>query len=601
MPFISVKTLRNDYDVIVVGSGAAGGQSAYILALEGIRVLMIEAGRNYDPVAETPMFQTNADAPLRGTETPDKPLGFYDSTVNGGWAVPGEPYTSASSNPDEKYMLWRSRMLGGRTNHWARNSFRNGQYDFKPKDRDGLGINWPINYTDVAPFYDKVEMLVGVYGDAEGIENSPDSPAGILLPPPKPRLGELLAQQRAKKLGIPIVAIHRAVLSQKLDADNIPQKLHPHNVRAQRLVADSMRSRSACFWATPCNRGCAIKANYQSPTVHLPPALASGNLDILTDAMVREVTLGSNGLASGVHFIDKTTGIEHHVKAKAVVLGASSTETIKVLFNSKSNRFPHGLGNSSGLLGKHLMDTVGTSLSGHIPLLENLPPMNEDGAGGDHVYTPWWLHKDQLAGKLGFARGYHIEFATGKKMPTITTGSSLEPYTHGSYGKQFKADARRYYGASISFSGRGEMIPNADSFCDIDPLVKDKWGIPAMRFHWKWSEHEIKQAIHMQSTFADLIHAMGGKVTTKPDPKGRGDILPGGHVKHGVGGAIMGLDPKTSVTNSYGQLWDVKNVMIADAATFCSSADKNPTITIMALAWRGTEHLIEAMRSGSLS
>jgi len=330
---------------------------------------MIEAGRNYNPVTETPMFQTNADAPLRGAETPDKPLGFYDSTVDGGWIVPEEPYTSASSNPDEKYMLWRSRMLGGRTNHWARNTFRNGQYDFKPKDRDGLGINWPINYADIAPYYDKVEMLVGVYGDAEGIENSPDSPAGILLPPPKPRLGELLAQQRAKSLGIPVVAIHRAVLSQKLDADTIPQKLHPHNVRAQRLVADSMRSRSACFWATPCNRGCSIKANYQSPTVHLPPALASGNLDILTDAIVHEVTLGSNGLANGVHFIDKVTGMQHHVKAKAIVLGASSTETIKVLLNSKSNRFPEGMGNTSGLLGKYLMDTVGTTLSGHIPLL----------------------------------------------------------------------------------------------------------------------------------------------------------------------------------------------------------------------------------------
>ena len=601
MPFISVKQIKNDYDVIVVGSGAAGGQAAYNLTLEGIKVLMLESGRNYDPVSETPMFQTNGDAPLRGAETPDKPLGFFDSTVNGGWVIPGEPYTSASSHPDQRYMLWRSRMLGGRTNHWARNAFRNGPYDFKPKDRDGLGINWPISYEDVAPYYDKVEMLVGVYGDAEGIENSPDSPPGILLPPPKPRLGEILAQQRGKKLGIPIVAMHRAVLSTRLDADNIPRKLHPNNPLAQRLVAESMRNRAACFWATPCNRGCSIRANYQSPTVHLPPALATGNLDILTDAVVREVTLNNAGLADGVHFIDRNTNQEHHVKAKAIVLGAGSTETIKILFNSKSNRYPQGLGNSSGYLGKYLMDTVGTSLSGHIPLLEDLPPMNEDGAGGDHVYAPWWLNKEQIQGKLGFARGYHIEFASGRKMPTMTTANSLENYTHGSYGKQFKKDARRYYGASISFSGRGEMIPNEDSFCDLDPVVKDKWGIPAMRFHWKWSDHEVKQAIHMQQTFADLIHAMGGKVTTKPDPKGRGNILPGGHVKHGVGGAIMGSNPRTSVTNSYGQLWDAKNVMIADAATFCSNADKNPTITILALAWRGTEHLIEQMRQGSLT
>ena len=161
MALINPSELKDSYDVIVVGSGAGGGQSAYTLTMEGASVLMIEAGRNYDPVRETAMFQTNADAPLRGVGTPDKPRGFHDATVDGGWQVPGEPYTNASSKPEEQFMWWRSRMLGGRTNHWGRISLRNGPYDFKPRSRDGLGFDWPLTYEDIAPYYDKVEMLVG--------------------------------------------------------------------------------------------------------------------------------------------------------------------------------------------------------------------------------------------------------------------------------------------------------------------------------------------------------------------------------------------------------------------------------------------------------
>ena len=237
MPHISSSKTQPVYDVIVVGSGAGGGQTAYTLTMEGSKVLMLEAGRNYDPVKETPMFQTNNQAPLRGASTPDKPFGFYDSTVDGGWQVPGEPYTNASGDPARQFWWWRARMLGGRTNHWGRISLRNGPYDFKPHARDGLGFDWPMTYEDLAPYYDKTEMLVGVYGTNEGLENTPDSPAGCLLPPPKMRAGELLAQHRAKKLGIPVMAIHRAVLSAKQDAENLPAKLHPKNAKAQRLIA----------------------------------------------------------------------------------------------------------------------------------------------------------------------------------------------------------------------------------------------------------------------------------------------------------------------------------------------------------------------------
>jgi choline dehydrogenase-like flavoprotein len=600
MAFVTPSTAKDSYDVIVIGSGAGGGQTAYTLTMDGAKVLLLEAGRNYDPTTETPMFQTNRDAPLRGVGTPDKPFGFHDATIDGGWSVPNEPYVNASTDPREQFMWWRPRMLGGRTNHWARIALRNGPYDFKPRTRDGLGFDWPISYEDVAPYYDKVEMLVGVHGTNEGMENTPDSSPGVLQPPPKPRIGELLMQQRAKRIGVPVIPAHRAVLTVRQDDVNIPPKLHPGNPKAQRILAESMQRRAPCFWATPCGRGCSIRANYQSTTVHLPPALATGNLDVLPNAMAREITHDDSGKATGVAYVDKTTGREGHVKGRVVVVAASACESVRLLLNSKSTRFPHGLGNSSGLVGKYIMDTVGSGVGGQIPLLENLPPLNEDGSGGMHLYTPWWLYKEQHAGKLDFARGYHIEISTGRQMPGFHTFGGMEELTGGSYGRAFKEDARRYYGSYVWMSGRGEMIPNENSFCELDPAVKDKWGIPVLRFHWKWSEHEVRQAAHMRKAFSEVITEMGGKprVNTAEDP--RDFISKGGEIIHEVGGAIMGSDPAKSVTNAWGQLWDAKNVVLTDGAPFCSNADKNPTLTIMALAWRAADHILDEMRKGDL-
>ncbi len=599
MPVITPSQLRESYDVIVVGSGAAGGQTAYTLALQGAKVLMLEAGRDYDPRRETPMFETNYHAPLRGRSTPDKPFGFYDSTIDGGWEVPGEPYTQASDDPARQFRWWRARMTGGRTNHWGRISLRNGPYDFKPYSRDGLGFDWPINYEDVAPYYDKVETLIGVYGSNEGLENTPDSPPGVLQPPPKFRAGELYTQKHAKSLGLPVIPIHRAVLTQRQDGNGLAPKLFPGNATAQRLAADGMNARAACFWATPCGRGCSIGATYQSTVVHLPPALASGNMDLVANAMTREVLMNDEGKATGVLFIDKTTRTEFRVRARIVVLAASSAESVRILLNSKA-RHPEGVANSSGLVGKYIMDTVGARLGGQIPAFENMPTYNEDGAGGDHAYVPWWLYKEQLAGQLGFARGYHIEFSTGRRMPDSGTVAGLEWLNGGTYGKKFKEDARRYYGSFVNFSGRGEMIPNEDSFCDLDPSVKDVWGIPVLRFHWKWSEHELRQAKHMQDTFAQLFTALGGRLRTPPADDGAKAIYLGGEIIHEVGGTIMGADAKKSVTNQWCQTWDVKNLFVTDGGPFCSNADKNPTLTIMALAWRAADYMLDEMRKGNL-
>jgi choline dehydrogenase-like flavoprotein len=591
---------HSQYDVIVVGSGAAGGQTAYTLSMEGAKVLMLEAGRNYVPEQETPMFQTPDQAPLRGAATPDKGFGFYDATVDGGWNVPGEPYSQGDDDPKRHFTWWRSRMLGGRTNHWGRISLRNGPYDFKPHSRDGLGFDWPISYDDVAPYYDKVERLIGVYGSSEGLENTPNSPEGCLLPPPAPLVSDYLVQQRARRLGIPIIPGHRAVLTQQLDFKRSPALLHPGNLKAQKIIAAHMQQRAACFWATDCGRGCSIRANYQSTTVHLPPALATGNLRIVTDAMVSEVVMGRNGLAKGVKYIDRLTGRERVANARVIVLAASACETVRILLNSKSAQFPQGLANSSGKVGHYLMDTVGSSLRGQVPMLESLPPLNEDGASGHAFYAPWWGYQDQQKGRLGFARGYHIEFGGGRRMPDLGTLRGIESLTGGSYGNKLKDDARRYYGSFVGFAGRGEMIPNEKSYCEIDPKLKDKWGIPALRFHWQWSDHETRQAAHMQKTFAGIIEAMGGRVMGEVKTDGAEAISPGGFIIHEVGGAIMGADRKTSVTNQWCQTWDVKNLFLNDGAVFVSNADKNPTLTIMALAWRASDHIARLMQRKEL-
>jgi choline dehydrogenase-like flavoprotein len=592
MSIISSDQAKSEYDVVIVGSGAGGGQSAYTLTLAGLKCCILEAGRSYDPVNETPMFNTPGTAPLSGTGTPEKPFGFHDATVGGGWEVPGEPYTNTAKKDFEQFKWWRPRMLGGRTNHWGRISLRNGPYDFKPRSRDGLGFDWPISYEDLDPYYTRVEMLIGVYGTNEGLENTPNSPPGVLLPAPRGRAAELLAQKHGKKLGIPVIPIHRAVLTKHLDWQNLPAKLHPDNPEAQKIVGQAMSDRSACFWATPCGRGCSVGANYQSTTVHLPPALATGNLDIIPDAHVREV-LVKDGKATGVLFIDKKTGKETRVMGKAVILAAGACETVRILLSSQNGA---GLANSSGLVGKYIMDTVGARLAGHVPILENLPPHNEDGAGGGHFYAPWWLYKENN-NKLDFARGYHIEMGGSRDMPG---GGNPVPddLSQGSYGSRFKEDARRYFGAFVGFAARGEMIPNENCYMDLDPKVKDKFGIPVPRFHWKWSSHELNQSKHAKQIFAQLLEAMGG--TVRPDVKSQMPVEEPGSIIHEVGGAIIGADPKKSVCNAFNQTWDVKNLILCDGAPFASNADKNPTLTIMALAWRACDHLVDQAKKGNL-
>lgn len=564
-------TQSETYDALIVGSGAGGGMAAWVLASRGLQVLMLEAGRPYDPYTETPMFSPLVDAPLRGAGTPDKPFGFYDATVDGGWQMPGEPYSSA---PGSEFLWWRSRMLGGRTNHWARNSFRMGPYDFKPFSRDGLGVDWPIDYDELAPYYDKTETVVGVYGSNDGLENHPDSSPGVLHTPPAPRVGELLIQAGCHDLDIPCVPARRAVLTRPID------------------------NRSACFYATSCGRGCSIGAAFQTTTSLLPMALATGNLTIVTDAMVHELQVDDRGKASGVAYIDRLTRAEKTATARVVVLAASAGETARILLNSKSSSFPDGAANSSGQVGRNLMDTVGAAMGAQFPVLEDRPRYNEDGAMGLHLYIPFWLYEEQARGELDFRRGYHYELgASGRGQPGMGLGGVAS--FAGGYGRKLKEDMRRYYGSFLSFTCRGEMIPNAESWCEIDPEVKDKWGIPALRFHFKWSEEELRMVAHFQKTTKQIIERLGGKIQW-------GDISPeqaiskGGEIIHEVGTARMGDDPDSSVTNQYGQCWDIDNLFITDGSVFASKAHKNPTLTIMALAWRSSDYLADQLGKRSI-
>jgi choline dehydrogenase-like flavoprotein len=567
------KTAQFEPDVIVVGSGAGGGMAAYVLTRAGIKTLVLEAGRDYDPESESAMLQWNHQAPLRGAATPDKPFGYYDATVGGGWDVPGEPYTNA---PGSVFRWWRSRMLGGRTNHWGRHVPRFGPYDFKAKTRDSLGWDWPLSYGDIAPYYDRTEKLIGVSGANSGLENHPDSSPGVLQPPSRPRVPELMMAAAAADLGIPCVPSRYAVLTRPID--------HPH------------APRQACFNASSCGRGCGIGAAFQSTTSLLPMAMGTGKLRIITNAMVSRVVMDDRGKAKGVEYFDKRDGTTHFVAARVVVLAASACESARLLMNSHTAQSPQGLANSSGMVGRYLMDTTGTNITGHIPALEGRPRYNEDGRDVAHMYIPFWLYKEQAAGKLDFPRAYHYEIGGRFGMP----GSGLPMAdAEDGYGLSLKEDARRYYGAQISLTVRGEMIPNANSYCELDPEVKDKFGIPVLRFHWKWSDHEYRQIAHGIKSATDIIQRLGGKVLTPPLPPEQA-IAVGGWIIHEVGTTRMGARAADSVTDSFGRTWDIDNLVIADGSVFTSNAHKNPTLTIMALSWRSMDRLVERMRKGEV-
>jgi len=564
-----INRTHKTYDACIIGSGAGGGMAAKILTEGGLNVVLLEAGPQVHPEKDFKMLMWPYELPHRGAGVGGKGAENFSEFLapNGAWQIDGEPYTSA---PGANFQWFRSRIVGGRTNHWGRIALRFAPVDFQSNTRDGLGDDWPISYQDLAPYYDKVESYIGVFGSHENVSSAPN---GVFLPPPKPRCHERLIKQTCDKLNIACIPARLAILTKA------------HN------------GRLPCHYCGQCGRGCTTASNFSSSQVLLPPAMATGKLALITGAMAREIVIGKDGRAEAVSYVDKATRTERRVYTKAVVVAASACESARLLLNSKSALFPDGLANSSGAVGKYLTDSVGSSGWGEIPALAKMPPHNHDGTGGMHFYVPWWKYDR----KNDFPRGYHIELGGGRELPGIGMFGQLCEDEEG-YGSSLKKRAREVYGNTVEFAGRGEMIPNPDTYCEIDPDRVDQWGIPVLRFHFKWSEYELRQAKDMQDTFRAIIEAMGGTYRTKTSIDGQYPfgIEAGGKIIHEVGTARMGADPKTSVLNGYCQTHDVKNLFVTDGAPLVTNPDKNPTLTIMALSWRASEYLLEEAKKGSL-
>lgn len=570
---MQIKESPEEYDVCIVGSGAGGGMAAHELTKAGANVIMLEAGGWFDS-EDFAMFTWPYESPRRGASTRLQPFGEFDACF-GGWDIEGEPYSTTEGTT---FDWFRGRMLGGRTNHWGRISLRFGPDDFRVKSKDGLGDDWPISYEEIAPYYDRIDRLIGVFGTNEGIHNEP---GGVFMDPPEPRCYEHLIKGTCDDMGIPAIPSRLSIITE------------PHNGRA------------ACHYCGQCNRSCSTHSNFSTPSVLLPPALETGNLEIIDNAMVREVTY-SDGKATGVSYIDKTENKEYKVRAKIVVLAASACESARLLLNSKSSDFPNGLANSSGVVGKYLMDSTGTSVAGLVPDLMDMPAHNEDGTGGMHLYIPWW--KDNST--LDFPRGYHVELWGGRGMPSYGFMGGIQNYNDmfregpkrsGGYGKELKEDYRKYYGSIIGMSGRGESIAYEDNYCEIDPDMVDEWGIPTLRFNYNWTDHEYNQVKHMQETFRSIIDQMGGKALWDMPSKEDGyGITNPGEIIHEVGTTRMGDDPDTSVLNKYCQAHDVDNLFVVDGGSFVSQPHKNPTWTILALSMRASEYIADQMDKGNL-
>ncbi len=581
--------LSTTYDAIVVGSGAAGGMAAHVLTGHGLKVLLLEAGKYEDTSKILHSMQWPYDHPRRGRMPPDiHALSASEYRIRASPYAKNSPYPKVESYVqrssfsdysktlvvDEKenpysgtqYAWVRSRVVGGKTNIWGRLALRLSDYDFKAKDHDGYGENWPISYADVAPYYDKVDLYLGVSGFPEGLPQLPD---GKFQRPVKLTYAELHMRETLHGMDRTLTPYRAGVAT-----DGVKNKY-----------------RSRCYGRGACHRhtgGCDIHAAFDSPTGLIRPAMDTGNLTMRPNSTVYEVTIDKNtGKATGVSFVDSVTKKSYQAKAKAVLLGASTLETARLLLLSKSTLYPNGLANSSGHVGHNFCEHVmGPSVAGFMPGLVGKPRTLDDGKPGA-FYIPRF--RNLTTRQPDFIRGYGFEGGSGCGMIPSSA------YETPGFGEEYKKNVRAYAGATISMGGFGEVLARYDNAVDINPELKDAWGIPVLRFSYRFAENELNMCKDMAKTSREMFEAARFEIVASSEKP-----LTEGWSIHEMGTSRMGDDPKTSVVNQFQQAHDVKNLLIVDGSTHVSASAQNPTWTIMALCWRSCDHLAEELKKGNV-
>jgi choline dehydrogenase-like flavoprotein len=588
MPEIDLKTV---YDAIVVGSGAAGGMAAHVLTSHGLKVLLLEAGRQLNLEQELQSMQWPYDHPRRGDMPPDHyalssedyreppPYGrsrrfsrykAVHSYVQG-WSGSDYSKNIVVNEKDLPYTgtpyAWvRARCVGGKSNIWGRLALRLSDYDFKAASRDGYGQDWPISYKDIEPYYDKVDLYLGISGVKENLPHLPDS---IFQRPTKLNFAEVRLRESLGKMGRVLTPYRAGVTTEGLK----------HN-----------KYRSRCFGRGACSRrsgGCDIHAAFDSPTGLIAPAMDTGNLTLRPNSVVSEVLVDKDsGKARGVTFIDAETGRPYEAKAKAVVLAASTLESARLMLLSKSTLYPNGIGNSSGHVGHNFCEHImGPGVTGVVKELIGKPPTLDDGRPGGFYVARF---RNLSGPRPDFLRGYGFEGGSGSGM---LPDSLRQP----GFGASYKKAVRDYGGAFISMSGFGEVLPRYENYVDLDPHVKDKWGIPALRFHYRFGDNEHKMAKDMGNSAKEMFEQAGIEIVSAQETL----ELEGWSI-HELGTSRMGSDAKTSVVNQFQQSHDVKNLFVVDGSTHASASCQNPTWTIMALAWRSCDYLADQLQKGNL-
>lgn len=550
------------YDVVIVGSGAAGGTAAWVLVNAGLRVAMLEAG---------PMRQHMVDFayhdpfpyedPYRGQKTEEAPSEVmrkkyvFGPNAYAPWPNPDEPYTTPKDQP---YEWMRARNVGGRAMFWGRFANRFNEADFKMRSHDGQGLDWPIEYKDLAPYYDKAEIFMGVCGAKENHPDLPDS--DNFLPPVALKCPDYIMMKAGDKLGIRSIRVRRAMLTK------------------------SYKGYAQCHYCAGCDDGCETHSFYNPAFRQVEPLMKKfpRTFKLVTNAMAHKVNLNAKGLASGVSYIDKATGKEREIKARTVVLGCGTLESTRLLLGS-------GIANSSGQVGKNFIEHLDASAQAFLPTLSFATREEGDGIGGSHIVIPWFGYFRPNE-KRDFVRGFQIEPSARQRMRP-----DKNPKRTRGFGAEFKKEVRRWQGTRVSLACHGEMLPSPNKFVELDPEVKDKWGIPVLKIHHPVEAHDMAMYKYVRQTYEELFHAAKATDISLPE----GPDKPG-HSIHEMGTVHMGDDAKTSVLNKFNQSWDVKNLFVTDAASFASGTHKNPTLTIMALSWRAAEYALAEMKKGNL-